>query len=170
MNSIRSKVVCSELDSLSRLSPTPTEPTLNLLSTSQRPTAQLERMAQVAATRRGPPVSLATPARQQLLRTLILSSLSYSPQTALFFSERLYALDNSIEQSVYLIALVLAKNNRHDEAVWLLRQPVVFRNSNGKVSKRWWEQGAGRGEVLQVGAKQLPSLSDRDAPRSKSVV
>lgn len=85
----------------------------------------------MAAKRAG---GLATPARQQLLRTLVLSSLSYSPQTALFFSERLYALDSTVEQSVYLIALVLAKNNRQNEALWVLRQPVASRNGNAKVS------------------------------------
>ncbi|KDE06691.1 hypothetical protein MVLG_03037 [Microbotryum lychnidis-dioicae p1A1 Lamole] len=64
--------------------------------------------------------------RQSLLRQLVLSSLPHSAASALFFAERLHALDPSTEPSVYLYAFVLAHNQRHHEAIWLLRQPVSF--------------------------------------------
>ncbi|SCV67008.1 BQ2448_5654 [Microbotryum intermedium] len=64
--------------------------------------------------------------RQNLLRQLVLSSLPHSAVTALFFAERLHALDPSTEASVFLYAFVLANNQRHHEAIWHLRQPVTF--------------------------------------------
>lgn len=70
--------------------------------------------------------SLATPARQALLRHLILTSLQPSPLTATFFAERLYALDATLEPSVFLLALALSGRGRHTEVIWLLRQPVVY--------------------------------------------
>jgi anaphase-promoting complex subunit 3 len=70
--------------------------------------------------------SPATPQRQSVLRQFILSSLIHSPPTALFFAERLYALDATLEPSVFLLALTLSNSGRHNEVIWLLRQPVSF--------------------------------------------
>ncbi|KAK4705260.1 anaphase-promoting complex subunit 3, partial [Phenoliferia sp. Uapishka_3] len=68
----------------------------------------------------------ATPARVALLRQLALSTIQTSSQTALFFAERLVALDPHKEDSVYWVALALARNDRSNEAIWALRQPVTF--------------------------------------------
>lgn len=70
--------------------------------------------------------SAATPQRVTLLRQLSSSTLSTSPVSALFFAERLLAIDPHREESVLLIATALAANSRPLEAIWALRQPVNF--------------------------------------------
>lgn len=77
---------------------------------------------------RSRPVS-PTPAHQaklNLLRSLVIAYLAISPPSALFFAERLHALDPSQEPSSFLLAsaLVAAGDNLH--AIWQLRQPVTF--------------------------------------------
>ncbi|CEQ43033.1 SPOSA6832_04921 [Sporobolomyces salmonicolor] len=64
--------------------------------------------------------------RQSLLRELALSALPYSPQTALFYAERLHALEPATEPAAFLLAFVQHRNERHHEALWTLRQPVSF--------------------------------------------
>lgn len=71
-------------------------------------------------------VSLASPRRQSILRQLILAFLTSSPPTALFFAERLYSLDATLEPSVFLIALALSHAGRHNEVIWILRQAVAY--------------------------------------------
>ncbi|KAL8283882.1 hypothetical protein RQP46_005314 [Phenoliferia psychrophenolica] len=78
------------------------------------------------ATQRARASASVSAARVALLKQVALSSLASSPPTALFFAERLVALDPTKEESVYLIALSLAQNERTDEAIWALRQPVSF--------------------------------------------
>ncbi|GAA5878306.1 hypothetical protein JCM1840_002375 [Sporobolomyces johnsonii] len=64
--------------------------------------------------------------RQSLLRELTLAALPYSPQTALFYAERLHALDPAAEPAAFLLASVQHRNQRHHEALWTLRQRVSF--------------------------------------------
>ncbi|GAA5933128.1 anaphase promoting complex subunit CDC27 [Sporobolomyces koalae] len=73
--------------------------------------------------------SMAGPAlapRQALLRELSLAALPYSLETSLFYAERLYALDASLEPSVYLLASVHERLGQHHQALHLVRQPVAF--------------------------------------------
>lgn len=73
------------------------------------------------------PSTPATTQRQALLRHLTLSALPNSPISALFFAERLHALDaHSNEPATFLLALVLHRNHRFNEAIWILRQPLSF--------------------------------------------
>lgn len=80
--------------------------------------------------RSGAPPLGATVQRQTALYKHILFFLQPSPATALFFAERLYALDPSLEPSVFLLALALfSVGHRQHEVIWLLRQPVAFPTS-----------------------------------------
>ncbi|KAI5480971.1 20S cyclosome subunit (BimA/Nuc2/Cdc27) [Pseudohyphozyma bogoriensis] len=81
-------------------------------------------MAGGQAQRRQAASPAATPQRLALLHHLTLASLPYSPLTALFFAERLFALDHLREDSLYLVALALVRVDRHSEAIWLLKQQV----------------------------------------------
>lgn len=65
-------------------------------------------------------------ARQSLLKQLTTSSCSYSAPTALFFAERLHALDNSHEPAAFLLASLLAHQGSHLDAIHILRQPISF--------------------------------------------
>ena len=103
------------------------------------------------ATQRARASASVSSARVALLKQVALSSLQQSPLTSLFFAERLVALDPVKEESVYLIALSLAQNERTDEAIWSLRQPVAFVPS------------------LNLDDPAAPSGSHRRAPVTKSL-
>lgn len=67
----------------------------------------------------------AQPARVALLRHLVLAFLGASPSSALFYAERLHALDAQREHACYLLALALERTKRPREAMHVLRQPVA---------------------------------------------
>lgn len=71
-----------------------------------------------------PPAALAH--KSAILRQLALDALAYSPQTALFYGERLHALDAAAEPSAHLLAQTQIAARRHQDALWTLRQPVSF--------------------------------------------
>ncbi|GAA5843766.1 hypothetical protein JCM9279_000136 [Rhodotorula babjevae] len=71
-----------------------------------------------------PPPALAY--KLALLRHLVHHSLPHSHATALFYAERLHALEPSAEPSAHLVSSVLIAAGRHADALWLLRQPVTF--------------------------------------------
>lgn len=98
--------------------------------------------------------SLATPARQHLLKLIISSLLPASPISALFYAERLYSLDSTIESTVFLLALMLKECGREMEAINILRGTITFTpnsTSNGAINgeaqtglaggKRWNNAG-----------------------------
>lgn len=64
--------------------------------------------------------------KQSLLRDLALSTLSYSLLSSLFYAERLYALDPSIESSVFLLSSIQFRLDQPHQALHLLRQSVSF--------------------------------------------
>ncbi|BGP37723.1 anaphase-promoting complex subunit cdc27 [Rhodotorula kratochvilovae] len=82
------------------------------------------------ASRRPPPPSAPPPPahvyKLALLRQLAQAALPYSHVTALFFAERCHALDPAAESSAHLLASVLIAAAKHNDALWVLRQPVTF--------------------------------------------
>lgn len=63
--------------------------------------------------------------RTKLLLNLASTALPYSTITALFYAERLYYLDTTLEVAVYLLAAVLHRLERDSEVIHLLRQPIA---------------------------------------------
>ncbi|BGP13674.1 anaphase-promoting complex subunit cdc27 [Rhodosporidiobolus nylandii] len=72
------------------------------------------------------PSQLAHHSKLSLLKHLTLSHLSTSPASALFYAERLAALDPAAEPSAFLLARCLSATGEHLEAVWVLRQAVTY--------------------------------------------
>ncbi|KAM0792147.1 hypothetical protein ACM66B_004846 [Microbotryomycetes sp. NB124-2] len=64
--------------------------------------------------------------RQALLRYLVATALAHSPQTALFFAERLHAIDPSSEPSAFVLASALVRVSQPLAALHTLKQPVTF--------------------------------------------
>lgn len=63
---------------------------------------------------------------KELLSKLIISSLSQSIETALFLSELLYSIDSTSEPSAYLLALSYQQSNCYNQAIHILRQPIII--------------------------------------------
>ncbi|GAA5990103.1 hypothetical protein JCM11641_007068 [Rhodosporidiobolus odoratus] len=87
-----------------------------------------------------PPSSNSTsnPINQQkilLLKHLTLSSLSISPPSAIFYAERLAALDPASEPSTYLVAYSLVQSHNYLQALWHLRQPITFLSTSHNLSQ-----------------------------------
>ncbi|GAA6012125.1 hypothetical protein JCM11491_001758 [Sporobolomyces phaffii] len=79
------------------------------------------------AARALPAAALASsPSLVSLLHSLSLNFFTSSLETSLFYAERLYALDATLEPSVFVLATVLSKLGRPHEALHLLRQSVTF--------------------------------------------
>lgn len=95
--------------------------------------------------------------RQTLLRDLALSTLSYSLLSSLFYAERLYALDSSIESSVFLLSTIQFRLDQPHQALHLLRQSVTF-NPNPNAAT---ESNQTSGEDLFGG----PAASSRNSNR-----
>ncbi|GAA5822615.1 hypothetical protein JCM11251_004317 [Rhodosporidiobolus azoricus] len=93
---------------------------------------------------RPPPVQpqQAHQAKLQLLRSLTTAYLAASPSTALFYAERLHALDPISESSAYLLASAFSAQKEHLEAIWVLRQAVTFVPAAGETG------GSGGGDDL----------------------
>ncbi|BGP22607.1 20S cyclosome subunit BimA/Nuc2/Cdc27 [Rhodotorula toruloides] len=64
--------------------------------------------------------------KSTILRQLASDALAYSPQTALFYAERLHALESTAEPAAHLLAQTQIAARRHHDALWTLRQPVSF--------------------------------------------
>lgn len=84
------------------------------------------------ASRRPPPPSAPPPPapahayKLALLRHLAQAALLHSHTSALFFAERLHALEPAAEPSAHLVAACLIAAGKHSDALWILRQPVTF--------------------------------------------
>ncbi|GAA6029494.1 hypothetical protein JCM8097_003707 [Rhodosporidiobolus ruineniae] len=77
----------------------------------------------------------------QLLKHLATSFLASSPSSALFFAERLHALDPLAEPSAYALASTLNATGAPLEALWTLRQPVTFTPSQADSTTHAQEAG-----------------------------
>ncbi|BGO97485.1 putative 20S cyclosome subunit BimA/Nuc2/Cdc27 [Rhodotorula toruloides ATCC 204091] len=86
---------------------------------ARRQAAQQQQQQQLQ-----PPATLAH--KSAILRQLASDALAYSPQTALFYAERLHALDATAEPAAHLLAQTQIAARRHHDALWTLRQPVSF--------------------------------------------
>ncbi|KAK4048734.1 anaphase-promoting complex subunit cdc27 [Microbotryomycetes sp. JL221] len=63
--------------------------------------------------------------RQALLRHITVTTLATSPTTALFFAERLHALDATSEANIFLLAFTLAAVNQPLQAMHALKKQVT---------------------------------------------
>ncbi|GAA5861650.1 hypothetical protein JCM8547_000694 [Rhodosporidiobolus lusitaniae] len=81
----------------------------------------------MASRARPPPQpSLGHQHKLTLLRHLTFVYLPVSPSSALFYAERLVALEPHSESNSYLLAHAFVATGDHLEAIWHLRQPVSF--------------------------------------------
>ncbi|GAA5911646.1 anaphase promoting complex subunit CDC27 [Sporobolomyces salmoneus] len=64
--------------------------------------------------------------RASLLHSLAVTALGYSLETALFYAERLYALESLAEPSVYLLSTIHFRLEQYHQAAYLLRQSVTL--------------------------------------------
>lgn len=71
-----------------------------------------------------------TPSVLALLHSLAVTALGYSLETALFYAERLYAIDPSEEPSVYLLATIHFRLDQPHQAAHLLRLAVSFNTAS----------------------------------------
>ncbi|GJN88792.1 hypothetical protein Rhopal_001762-T1 [Rhodotorula paludigena] len=97
-----------------------------------------------------------------LLRQLALAALPYSPASALFYAERLYVLDPAHESSAHLLAAVQSAANKHNDALWTLRQPVTFTPDSASSaaddpflgnSRRWPQASTSAGRLTRPAAE-----------------